>query len=129
MENKKPRFFCENCNAEVKRDAKFCKKCGHFFASVKCPACGKIGTAEIFKKGCPLCGYAVPSSDDEETEKNTDTKAKLSLKSKKKIKKAFNISRAVKKEKNRDEGLPLWIYFITFTVLIIVLVILLLNTI
>ena len=47
MKNQKPRFFCENCNAEVKRDAKFCSKCGHFFASVRCPVCGKTGIMTI----------------------------------------------------------------------------------
>lgn len=56
---KKPKFFCESCGAEVRQNDKFCKHCGKFFASVKCPQCNKIGDAASFSKGCPVCGYAV----------------------------------------------------------------------
>lgn len=59
MSEKKPKFFCECCHAEVKQNAKFCPTCGKFFASVRCPNCGKIGDAKIFATGCPDCGYAV----------------------------------------------------------------------
>jgi len=119
---KSPRFFCENCNAEVKRDSRFCNKCGHFFASVKCPACGKVGGADIFKNGCPLCGYAMGASDSStisEVEKSDTKNPKLSYKSKKQIKNAFNIAK--KKNKQKEEGLPFWIYAITITFLIAVL--------
>ena len=53
--NKQPKFFCENCNAEVRRDAVVCPHCGRFFASVRCPACGFTGTHKEFKDGCPSC--------------------------------------------------------------------------
>jgi uncharacterized membrane protein YvbJ len=53
-----PRFFCENCGAEVPRNAKNCPKCGRFFASVKCPSCGFTGEEALFKGGCPVCGYS-----------------------------------------------------------------------
>jgi len=53
-----PRFFCENCGAEVPRDEEKCPQCGKFFASVRCPACGYIGDTAKFKGGCPVCGYS-----------------------------------------------------------------------
>jgi rRNA maturation protein Nop10 len=53
-----PRFFCENCGAEVPRAAKNCPRCGKYFASVKCPGCGFVGEEELFKEGCPVCGYS-----------------------------------------------------------------------
>ena len=58
MKSRKAKFFCENCGAEVPQNAKFCRNCGRFFASVRCPSCGFIGIADSFSKGCPSCGYA-----------------------------------------------------------------------
>ncbi|MDR2376058.1 MAG: zinc-ribbon domain-containing protein [Treponema sp.] len=57
---KKPRFFCDNCGAEVVMSAKSCPACGRFFASVRCPACGFTGREEDFVRGCPSCGYSTP---------------------------------------------------------------------
>jgi predicted RNA-binding Zn-ribbon protein involved in translation (DUF1610 family) len=57
---KSPRFFCENCGAEVGRNEKACPRCGKFFASVRCPSCGFTGAEGLFTKGCPLCGYSAP---------------------------------------------------------------------
>jgi ssDNA-binding Zn-finger/Zn-ribbon topoisomerase 1 len=60
---KKPRFFCDNCGAEVPMSAKSCPQCGRFFASVRCPKCGFTGNDEDFARGCPACGYsAVPDA-------------------------------------------------------------------
>ncbi|MCD1653196.1 zinc ribbon domain-containing protein [Treponema zuelzerae] len=59
MPAKKPRFFCEFCGSEVKQKDKFCPRCGKFFASVRCPACGFAGDSSVFRDGCPACGYAV----------------------------------------------------------------------
>ncbi|MCR4735698.1 MAG: zinc ribbon domain-containing protein [Treponema sp.] len=56
---KEAKFFCESCGSEVPRQAKFCPTCGKFFASVRCPRCGKVGTNDDFINGCPDCGYAV----------------------------------------------------------------------
>jgi predicted RNA-binding Zn-ribbon protein involved in translation (DUF1610 family) len=57
---KSPRFFCDNCGAEVGRDLEKCPRCGRFFASVRCPACGFTGEERLFKNGCPSCGYSAP---------------------------------------------------------------------
>jgi predicted RNA-binding Zn-ribbon protein involved in translation (DUF1610 family) len=60
------KFFCENCGAEVNRNADRCPSCGRIFASVRCPACGFTGEEERFKKGCPVCGYcAAPGNESE----------------------------------------------------------------
>jgi len=55
---KAPRYFCEHCGLEVKRDAHVCPGCGRFFSSVKCPKCGYSGNAGKFRSGCPVCGYS-----------------------------------------------------------------------
>jgi len=56
---KTPRYFCENCGAEVKANSRVCPRCGRFFSSVKCPKCGFVGVSEDFRAGCPVCGYAL----------------------------------------------------------------------
>ncbi|MCL2138312.1 MAG: hypothetical protein FWH41_07635 [Treponema sp.] len=61
---KKPRFFCDNCNCEVERNAKSCPKCGRFFASIHCPSCGFNGDDKSFANGCPSCGYSSPPPFD-----------------------------------------------------------------
>lgn len=53
---KHPRYYCENCGAEVAKDAKVCPHCGSFFSSIKCPRCGYVGKADDFALGCPSCG-------------------------------------------------------------------------
>ena len=55
---KAPKFFCENCGAEVPMDGKRCPQCGRYFASIRCPACGFVGDDDMFKGGCPVCGYS-----------------------------------------------------------------------
>jgi hypothetical protein len=56
-----PKFFCENCKAEVSARDKVCPKCGRFFSDVRCPRCNFTGAAEVFYTGCPRCGYLDPS--------------------------------------------------------------------
>jgi predicted RNA-binding Zn-ribbon protein involved in translation (DUF1610 family) len=60
-----PRFFCDNCGAEVSFHAKQCPRCDRFFQSVRCPSCGFTGEEALFTQGrtpgCPVCGYAVPA--------------------------------------------------------------------
>ena len=101
--NKQPKFFCEHCNAEVRRDAMICPHCGRFFASVRCPSCGFTGTHKEFKNGCPSCGYAFGANVYENKKDNT----------KKIKKKKFNIIRYVGRNGNirtDADPLPLWIY-------------------
>jgi predicted RNA-binding Zn-ribbon protein involved in translation (DUF1610 family) len=66
---KRARFFCENCGAEVGRNAKQCPKCGKLFSSILCPSCGFSGEEFLFDKGCPLCGYSAPGSTSPEKPK------------------------------------------------------------
>jgi len=56
----KPRFFCDNCSAEVVHGADSCPRCGRIFASVRCPSCGLVGEEALFSNGCPSCGYSAP---------------------------------------------------------------------
>ncbi len=103
---KNAKFFCENCNTEVKQHAKFCPKCGRFFASVKCPNCGKIGESSEFSKGCPKCGYAVTPKENGSIPYE---KAALSN----------------SKRKKQDDALPPWIYIFSILLLVTILIILL----
>lgn len=103
MKKQTARFFCENCNSEVGRDDKVCARCGHFFASVRCPHCGMMGDPSQFKSGCPQCGYAMDLSGFGIT-------SSVSKKAKKK-----GISKG---GAHRDERLPAWVYIITSLVLI-----------
>lgn len=125
---KNARFFCENCQTEVKGNARFCGHCGRFFAAVKCPACGKTGASHTFKNGCPQCGYAVGSSNSASTEKSnsflTDTKSS-SKKSKSKsfdIKKLFSNSNPKQEKKYSEDSLPLWIYLVAIIFLVVILI-------
>ncbi len=91
--NKKPKFFCEFCGAEVKQNDKICKKCGKFFASVKCPKCGKTGDSRLFSDGCPVCGYAVPP-DTPFPARNAGRRQ----------------SAGDRAHRHSDDPLPLWVY-------------------
>ncbi|MDR1429829.1 MAG: zinc-ribbon domain-containing protein [Spirochaetaceae bacterium] len=66
---KRARFFCENCGAEVGRNAKQCPKCGKLFASILCPSCGFSGEEFLFDQGCPVCGYSAPGRSGPEKPK------------------------------------------------------------
>ena len=59
--SKKPRFFCDNCGAEVDKNSRSCARCGRFFSSVRCPSCGYSGDENAFSGGCPSCGYSAPA--------------------------------------------------------------------
>jgi uncharacterized membrane protein YvbJ len=99
---KPPRFFCENCGAEVSRDTKNCPHCGRYFASVRCPACGFTGAEGLFKDGCPVCGYSAPGGQT----KNSET-------------------RPEKKDTRIAAGaLPAWVYVLSLLALIAVAVVL-----
>lgn len=98
-EKKEAKFFCESCGNEVKRNAKFCSKCGKIFASVRCPKCGKVGNTEQFKAGCPRCGYAVTPV----------------------FKGLTNPPEAVvaAKKFHFETSLPIWVYIVTTIVLLV----------
>jgi uncharacterized membrane protein YvbJ len=98
---KKPRFFCDNCGAEVGRDEKACPRCGRFFASVRCPACGFAGEEKLFASGCPACGYSAPGGGI--TPDNAET---------------------LREKKVPSGPLPLWVYIFSVAALLLVLVIL-----
>ena len=107
MKKQTARFSCENCNSEVGRDDKVCSRCVHFFASVRCPHCGMLGDPSQFRSGCPQCGYAMDLS-------------------------GFGITgggHRKHKQKNkakaggqREEPLPIWLYALTFVVLVVAVV-------
>ena len=94
---KEARFFCENCNKEVENNARFCKYCGKFFVSVRCPECGKVGNHNDFVNGCPRCGYA-------QKQKN-ELREQIIL-------------RRYKRERRLSDALPSWIYIFIILILI-----------
>jgi hypothetical protein len=97
MSGKAPKFFCEHCGNEVKRNTKVCPHCGSFFVNVRCPACGFIGNERSFLDGCPNCGYAI------------DTKNKASFST-------VQSASGFRREKSRgNETLPAWIYILVAT--------------
>lgn len=124
MRNKKKeaKFFCESCGNEVPRNSKTCPSCGKFFASVRCPHCGRTGSNDDFINGCPTCGYAV----------NPDTLGGCGhytpvLGNSKNNTKRFNsngldmsfFTRRNKSTYHPDAGLPIWVYAFTIFVLIV----------
>lgn len=115
----KAKYFCENCGSEVAANARCCPKCGKFFSSVRCPSCGHMGTVHDFKNGCPSCHYAMSEAEINGTDEGGSgtldgRKHKLSSKSKRKIKKAFNSydSRSI------GEDTPAWLFVASIIVLI-----------
>jgi predicted RNA-binding Zn-ribbon protein involved in translation (DUF1610 family) len=94
--SKKPRFFCDNCGAEVDRDVKACPHCGRFFASIRCPSCGFAGEERLFAGGCPSCGYSAPHGG----------------------------GTRLREKKTSTNPLPLWVYIFSIAALIAVLSIL-----
>jgi predicted RNA-binding Zn-ribbon protein involved in translation (DUF1610 family) len=87
-------FFCENCGAEVARDAKRCQTCGKFFSSIRCPSCGFAGEEFLFDQGCPVCGYSAPENAGQGAAKSA----------------AFGASRRTGKAAG---ALPWWVYALT----------------
>ena len=123
---KKARFFCENCQTEVKGNARFCSKCGRFFAAVKCPACGKTGASHTFAHGCPNCGYAVGSENSKSNSGdfnfNSEKKSQKKNNSKKNIfQKFFNDNNESSQKKYSEDSLPLWIYLVAIIFLVVIL--------
>lgn len=131
--SKKPKFFCEYCDSEVPYNARFCQKCGHFFLSVKCPACGKTGNHDEFKNGCPICGYAFDSSVEDfksrnkslfSDAENMDELPKENRKTRKNPFGTFISSVEEARSKRPEDALPPWIYVSTISILIVLLFVL-----
>ena len=120
--HKEAKFFCQCCGSEVPRKAKFCPKCGKFFASVLCPNCGHTGKTEDFINGCPECGYAV-GKENKNGYSNLSADKKSGLTTTRNIKIKKN-RRYLPLEKNKskrtsaaDSALPAWIYLVCLTLL------------
>lgn len=119
---KKAKFFCENCNAEVDKNARFCTKCGKFFASVRCPKCGYTGSSHDFASGCPKCGYADSSvscsSVGIDLGKNSNVNKNHFFFHKFHTKK---VTQNKSKTNYPNSSLPLWVYLATLLALIVVI--------
>ena len=102
--NKKAKFFCENCGSEVPENAKFCKNCGKFFSAVR----------------CPKCGYAVSndfvSNENSKTEANATALASIFNSISKNKKNTFEQKSKTAFQKT-ETSLPLWIYLVTTALL------------
>lgn len=117
MKNKKKeaKFFCESCGSEVPRRSKTCPMCGKFFASVRCPQCGRTGANEDFVNGCPSCGYAVNPSFYGRGSGN------IQLKKSKTAIFDSSIFRKTNKSAYVDSSLPWWIYLVSVMLLAILI--------
>ena len=131
---KEAKFFCESCGSEVPGNAKVCPVCGKFFASVRCPKCGRTGTNDEFKNGCPTCGYAVDltsyflnngSTDNSGTSNGKKSKKRKPKRKNPNIKGLFQDNTVNKSnDKMPESSLPVWVYIftiVTFLVLVICL--------
>lgn len=120
--SKEAKFFCESCGAEVPKNAKVCNTCGKFFASVRCPQCGRTGNTEDFNNGCPTCGYAVSDGNNLSGSKNIKNNHNLKNKDMSFFS-SFGNSKSSGKNQG-DSSLPVWIYVLCVFVLILLIVIL-----
>lgn len=111
---KKAKFFCEFCGKEVHQNDKVCQYCGKFFASVRCPRCGKVGRTDEFTHGCPACGYAVRPAGKRKG--SYGARGFLGLGSSSKS--PFDKLRDHNSPKNYDGSLPIWMYILVVAVLI-----------
>lgn len=130
MKNERhPKFFCEFCDTEVPVNARFCPKCGRFFASVCCPRCGKVGDHTLFANGCPDCGYAGSGSNlvdllEQIGQNGNKAKARTKRMGKSSLFCKWHTKNAYQSKKNAydaGEPLPAWIYITVVLLLVIVL--------
>lgn len=124
--SKEAKFFCESCGSEVPRNSRVCPTCGKFFASVRCPQCGKTGTNDDFKKGCPSCGYAVNPDLANSSAVFQPGLSNINYKHLNSVSGFRNAFYSKKKKKTGyvESGLPIWIYISTVVVLIILVALL-----
>ena len=124
--SKEAKFFCESCGSEVPRNSRVCPTCGKFFASVRCPQCGRIGSNDDFKNGCPTCGYAV--NPDSLTSGNSYNSAGSRFGNNKNKAGRFGVrgklglanKRSAVNNSNTyvESDLPFWVYLISIMILI-----------
>ena len=122
--SKEAKFFCESCGSEVPRNSKVCPTCGKFFASVRCPQCGRIGSNDDFKDGCPTCGYAVNpdglagrSSYNSASGKFGHNRNKAGRFGVRGMLGLANKRGAVSSNTYVDSGLPFWVYLVSIVIL------------
>ena len=115
--SKRAKFFCEFCGKEVHQNDKVCQYCGKFFASVRCPKCGKVGRTEEFTHGCPACGYAVAPSNRKKGSYGTRNFLGLGGSNG-----PFDKLRDRDSSKNYDGSLPIWMYIIVLSVLVVLVI-------
>jgi len=113
---KNAKYFCENCGAEVASKARFCPHCGKFFSAVRCPNCGHTGSVSEFKKGCPVCHYAVSESEMRGEEQPVKAqKNKIAKKSRKSPSRTFGFGNSGARALSEDT--PLWLLVSSLIVL------------
>ena len=120
---KQAKFFCENCGEEVLQNARFCKKCGRFFSAVRCPKCGKVGSAHAFTNGCPKCGYAekgqMASVSSKDSKDFGPKKNHFYFHRRSAVSSSVN---SFSKKKYSPSSLPVWIYAITVGLLVVMII-------
>ena len=112
---KRAKFFCEFCGKEVHQNDKVCQYCGKFFASVRCPKCGKVGRTEEFTHGCPACGYAVAPGGRKKGAYGARGFLGLGGSS-------GNGPFSSTSSKNYDGSLPIWMYIVVIAVLVALMI-------
>ncbi len=125
-QSSKPKYFCENCGEEVAANARFCPHCGKFFAAVRCPSCGYMGSVNDFKNGCPRCHYAMSQEDIYGPGQVPSFLQDKKQKKGKKAKKTRSIASRKKQGNIASSDVPTWLLIVSLIVLI-GLVIALLN--
>jgi len=120
---KEAKFFCQCCGSEVPRNSKVCPTCGKFFVSVRCPQCGRTGTNDDFKNGCPTCGYAVnPDTIGKKGSGNillNSNSGKSNIKYKNNSSFLENAFSSKNKSSYSDSSLPIWVYIVSIVALLI----------
>ena len=126
--SKEAKFFCESCGSEVPRNSRTCPTCGKFFASVRCPQCGRIGSNEDFKNGCPTCGYAVNPDDGFGHASSSGFMSSAAGRGTKNRYGSRSLLGLGKNKAGRKSGdyvessLPWWVYFVSIVILIILVI-------
>lgn len=126
--SKEAKFFCESCGSEVPRNSKVCPTCGKFFASVRCPQCGRIGTNDDFKNGCPTCGYAVNPDDGFDRSSSSSFMGAGAGRGRNGRYGSRNLLGLNKNKSSRkssgyvESSLPWWVYLVSILILVVLVI-------